>query len=411
MVCAPSCSYISNIVDAFSGVIDNTSDPADIHEYTAEEYDFPNGTAGFVSRSRTDYLGYKNLNEKQKLAYDNMYRSAMLMDEALFYVGDCTTDDVTVAFHALTYDNPQLIWLPSTYGISESEGGTYVRFVDDENSYGYIMTPSQRDAALDEMYAEIDAFVAKNLLNTMTDYEIELAVHDWLCQQITYDDAAAESVDTEQDGEYANAWTAYGAIVEDKAVCAGYVGAMQLVLNYLGLNCASLRVMSENEMHVVCIVEIEGDWVYADPTWDDKTACGLEYTHDYFNLTYDEISTTHEIFAEWDDVLADGEKLNSNFNIFIPEATSKDYNYYKLQNLQINSESEFKSVVVREFKSNAVSLEFQLTYCDPTNKTIDRLIDRLNIIKEIERHRGRLSSIQYAVLNNGAFCIKLNFKK
>ena len=414
-MCATSCSVINIISDVINLAIGDSANKSDYHEYTADAYDFPTQIGDFKSLPRTDYLCYQNLTEAQKIAYDHMYESAMQMDKALFYVGDCTADDVTVAFHALTYDCPYIVWLSSSYGVSEQSDGTYVQFVDPEGNYNYIMTPQERDKALDDMYSEIDLFITQNILPTMTDYEIELAVHDWLCQQITYDQEAADAVKNEQEHNSYNAWTAYGAIVENRAVCAGYSNALQLVLNYLGVRCASLRVMSEGEMHMLCVVKLGDAWVYVDPTWNDKEACGLKYTHDYFNLSYAEISKTHTVFEPYTSVLDKGQELNSNFNVYIPPCESEEYNYYKLSGLQIEHKADFKGLVTRNFK-NAVekgeySLEFQLTYCEPTNDTIDALINGYRLIEEIERFSGAINHIQYAVLNNGAFCMTLSLKE
>ena len=135
---------------------------------------------------------------------------------------------------------------------------------------------------------------------------------------------------------------------------------------------------------MLCVVNLDGDWVYLDPTWNDKEACGLPFTHDYFNLSYDEIVTTHNVFESYDLVVKNGKELDSNFNVFVPKDNVKDNNYYKMNALQINSEAEFKQKVVGGF-TNAVqrgltSLEFQLTYCQPTNEMLDKLIDKISIV-------------------------------
>ena len=409
-----SCDIIGKLRDAVESVIGVDDSKINYHEYTAEAYEIPTKIGEFTSVDRKEYLCYKNLTEAQKTAYDYMYDSAMKMDKALFYVGECTAQDVAVAFHALTYDCPYLIWLPSSYGVSEQEIGTFVRFSDPDGKYDYNMSPDQRDSGLDSLYNEVNLFITQNLLSDMTDYEIELAVHDWLCNQITYNKEAADSVKTDEEKNYAYAWTPYGSIVMDSAVCAGYARSLQMVLNYVGIECSTLRVKSKGEMHMVCIANVDDKWVYVDPTWNDKEACGLMYTHDYFNLTYDEIKSTHDIFEPWEEVVEKGEKLNSNFNVYLPQSDSKELNYYKLQGLQINSEAEFKQKIVSEFvkaiQRGETSLEFQLTYCLSTNELIDQLLDKYDIINEIGRRTRRLKSIQYASLNNGAFSMSVEFK-
>ncbi len=413
LLCSTSCSFINKVTEAVNSAKDAiNSTVVASRQFSASEYKFPTSIAGFEALPRSEYLGYSHLTDEQKTCYDKMYEAAMLMDRGLFYVGKCSSDDVAVAFHALTYDCPYIIWLSSSYGVSEGDDGTFVSFVDSSTGeYDYTMTPQERDEALDKMYGQINAFIAQNIITTMTDFEIELAVHDWLCDISDYDDDAAASLETDESDDYANAWTAYGLIVEGRAVCAGYAGALQLVLNYLGIPCAALRVRSEGEMHMICITQIEGEWVYIDPTWNDKSACDLEYTHDYFNLNYDEIKATHEIFESWHAVKDSGQKLNSNFNIYLPESTSKEQNYYKVMGLQINSEYEFSRVIVNQFNAQRVKeLEFQMTYCQPNTVQIEKLIDNYRLFDKLQDGtRPKIRSIHYAVLNNGAFCIRLNY--
>ena len=415
LICAPSCNAIDSIKDTLNGVLNSDANSIDSHDYMAEEYDFPEQIGDFKSIERSEYLCYNNLTDSQKQAYDYMYSSAMKMDKALFYVGECTTDDVTVAFHSLTYDCPYLIWLPSTYGVSEQANGTYVRFVDPDGEYSYTLSPEERDVHLDELYKEIDLFVSQNLHPTMSDYEVELAIHDWICEQTEYDQDAANAVKSNSEVENPNAWTPYGAIVQNRAVCAGYSKAMQMILNYVGIECSSLRVTSRGEMHMVCIVNLGGDWVYADPTWNDKEACGLPFTHDYFNLTYEEIKATHTVFDSWKDVLSRGEELDSNFNISVPNSYSNEYNYYKVNGLQINSEFDFKTKIITEFNyavnQGINSLEFQITYCQPTNDTLKDLIDKYDVIDAFSRRGFNIKGLTYAALNNGAFCIKIDVDK
>ena len=154
-VCIPSCDVIDSIKGLLDSAIIPNANNVDRHEYMAEEYDFPEQFGDFKSIERSNYLCYSNLTDAQKQAYDSMYNSAMKMDKALFYVGECTADDVAVAFHSLTYDCPYLIWLPSTYGVSEQSNGTYVRFVEPNGEYSYTVSPEERDTYLDELYKQI----------------------------------------------------------------------------------------------------------------------------------------------------------------------------------------------------------------------------------------------------------------
>ena len=96
----------------------------------------------------------------------------------------------------------------------------------------------------------------------MNDLQKALALHDWLTQHIAYDYAdymagtAAEK-----------AYTAYGALVEGKAVCEGYAKAYQLLLDRCGIDAVMVSSLAMN--HGWNLVKLGDSWYHVDVTWDD----------------------------------------------------------------------------------------------------------------------------------------------
>ncbi len=118
------------------------------------------------------------------------------------------------------------------------------------------------------------------------DYDKELYLHDRLLAHVTYDDA------------YLNEQNAYTAIVEGKAVCAGYTFAFQYLLmrngieSYYVVGTAGVDKAGKPVGHAWNIAKISGVWYYVDPTWDDSDDEYAPY-HAYFNLDTDLLTRDH----------------------------------------------------------------------------------------------------------------------
>lgn len=157
--------------------------------------------------------------------------------------------------------------------------------------------------------------VVRQILDTvitegMSDYDKELALHDYLVTHCEY------SEDTTQEPQ-SDIYRAYGALVDGDAVCNGYAEAMQLLLMCVGVNTQFVIGTADGIDHAWNLVELDGNWYHVDTTWDDPLPDqGENVLHPYFNVTDDIMKNNHE----W--VAAD-----------YPQADHMEYNYYvKSQN-------------------------------------------------------------------------------
>lgn len=106
-------------------------------------------------------------------------------------------------------------------------------------------------------------------------------IHDYLVNNIEYDKDKSNFVEkkTDIDSIY-DSTTAYGALIEHKAICSGYTDAMYLFLDKMGIR--SMRVTSKS--HIWNAVYLDGKWVHLDLTWDDgRYTSGRSFlSHKYF---------------------------------------------------------------------------------------------------------------------------------
>lgn len=195
--------------------------------------------------------------------------------------------EATVLYNAFFRDNPQFFYVDSVYSL---EG--YMR--NGEALYDtlvlvYTMPADERQTALQKAEEALDS-MRKGRPDTRDPFDTELFLHDRLAQHCTYDHQAAEKGHT----AFPHAFTAYGALVEGKAVCEGYARAMQWLLKESGIPATLVTGQSiqTKEDHMWNMVHINGRNYHLDVTWDDSEET---VRHTYFNLSDDMLKDTHTL--------------------------------------------------------------------------------------------------------------------
>lgn len=139
---------------------------------------------------------------------------------------------------------------------------------------GLELTQRQRDTleraleVLDEL--ELDGLDA---------YERELAIHDWLVENVTYDDEADDCQD------------AYGALIGGRAHCMGYSDAFYLLGTLAGLDVNYISGYAYGGGHAWNTVRLDGRSYFVDVTWDDED-WGAPL-HSYFNIPSPALYSSH----------------------------------------------------------------------------------------------------------------------
>jgi hypothetical protein len=164
----------------------------------------------------------------------------------------------------------------------------------------------------------------------MTEYEKELALHDYLVTHVKYD--KQNLINNTLPDE---AHTPYGALINGSAVCDGYARSFQILLNAVGIECRTIignfdslngtltplgnnRSDEEKWKHAWNIVKISDTYYQVDVTADDPVSDdGTEsLSHQYFNISDKQMGADHR----WDRNLYDSCKENSEyFNLLIRE--------------------------------------------------------------------------------------------
>ena len=255
------------------------------------------------------YYGRGKLSGNEQKAYDAI---ASGIKEAKAEISlssySLTQSAVAKILEYVRADYPQYFWLGNDYNMAALSGGKITKL---------LPTYTFSGSALTEAKNKFDAAV-NNLLKTVSgswsDYDRELVIHDWLCQNVTYD------------GSSANAHNAYGALVERKAVCEGYARAFQYLLYQSGVPSLIVMGTSKGENHAWLMVKIGGSYYHVDVTWDDQKTTTY---HAYFNLSDAVIKEDHTVGSE---------------NYALPTASSMDANYFRKSGLVLKAPFDVNTV-------------------------------------------------------------------
>lgn len=139
--------------------------------------------------------------------------------------------------------------------------------------------------------------IEKEISDNMSDYEKELAIHDWMTGWSSFDMnvfSHAPAARAEADNR-----NPYGFFINKSAMCHGYSSTFQLFMDMLDIECITVfGIPGGNGVeHSWNMVRLDGDWYCVDTAWDDPI--GGSPCHTYFNVTSDYLRSGS--IHRWDD--------------------------------------------------------------------------------------------------------------
>jgi len=192
-----------------------------------------------------------------------------------------TDTEIKTVFDAYRRDYPEHFWIGNNYSYSYNLGTGNVINV----TPNYIMSGSALEKAKTDFSAAVSDMV-RGISGSMSEYDREKLLHDRLAEKVVYD------------GSDTHAHSAYGAMVQGKAVCEGYAKAFQVVLRRAGIQSFLITGSSVNpstgksEGHAWNAVRIDGKYYHVDVTWDDQ---GDNLFYAYFNKSTAAVREDHTI--------------------------------------------------------------------------------------------------------------------
>ena len=240
-------------------------------QVTDEVFDIPQGMLSEVRLN--SYFGsnaynyHANLTYDGKQAYVDMYNALKSDPGAEYCVSSISNlNDIYEAFIALVMDCPEYVGLrtPTVYTSYQSAGSRIVFNYCDGQAAGQTAVNSYN-----MVESTVDRVVS--LAAGKNNYEKLKFFAEYMCDNVTYDTAAAETLKGD------NCWNAYGSLINGRGVCESYAEGFKLLCDKASIPCISVV----SKTHEWNAVYMGNAWYYVDTTWMDTQIDG-SYNYDWF---------------------------------------------------------------------------------------------------------------------------------
>jgi hypothetical protein len=200
--------------------------------------------------------------------------------------------------------------------------------------------------------SKVKEIASKIIKPGMSDFEKELAVHDYVVNNSVYDYKNLSTNTLPNDS-----FTAYGNLIKGVSVCSGYAEAVYRILNSVGVQTLIITGTANNVPHAWNIVKIDGAFYHLDATFDDPvSSSGNTLTYNYFNVSSAEISKSHV----WN---------TSDY----PKCTSSIANYFVFNKLFASNNTELSNLIKSGLLKRQAAIRVKTSSYNPSLYTSDSL--------------------------------------
>ena len=251
---------------------------------------------------------FKQLTEEEQRVYRELLKGIRAREKE-FYLTISDDDSIDRSYHAVLKDHPEIFWVHNREKIYKTtySDSDYCVFTP-----GYTYTDGEIDeiqTAMEQSFQEVRALIPEDA----GDYEKVRIVYTYVIDHTQY-----QTVEDDQ--------SIAGVFWKKSAVCAGYAGAVQYLLERLDIPCIYVdgSTKGSTEGHAWDIVKIGQEYYYVDATNGDQPdflngdAAQLE---EHKTIIYDYLCPFPE---EYEKTYTPSEELT------VPACTAKDLDFYVL---------------------------------------------------------------------------------
>lgn len=228
-----------------------------------------------------------------------------------------------------------------------------------------------------------------------TDYEKIKFINDYLVDHCDYLSEAMEDPDT-----YHTAFTAYGCLIEGKAVCEGYTNSVQLLCEAMQIPCIKVTGQANGGNHIWNAVYLENKWWMLDTTFNDPI--GVQDETDRLRFFLIDMDT----FAQIGLHTYDSETFETSKMIFMGRTNGQSKAVQKLNLSAQNAEAQDKPNATllpteqKNTQANADALqELGLFAGDERGYRLNEPMTRIEMGVMVMRMHGGIEALQ----ENGAY--------
>lgn len=251
---------------------------------------------------------FKQLNEEEQRVYRELLKGIRTREKD-FYLTLSQDDSIDRCYHAVLKDHPEIFWVHNHEKIYKTtySDSDYCTFTP-----GYIYTESEISEIQNAMEAGFQK-ISSLIPADASDYEKVRIVYTYVIDNTQY-----QASDDDQ--------SIAGVFWKKEAVCAGYAGAVQYLLERIGVPCIYVdgSTQGSTEGHAWNIVKLDGEYYYVDATNGDQpdflngNAAQLE---EHKTIIYDYLCPFPEEYEK---------KYIRSEELTVPDCTAKDMNFYVL---------------------------------------------------------------------------------
>lgn len=251
---------------------------------------------------------FKQLNEEEQRVYRELLKGIRAREKD-FYLTLSQDDSIDRCYHAVLKDHPEIFWVHNHEKIYKTtySDSDYCTFTP---GYIYIESEiSEIQNAMEAGFQEVSSLIPADA----SDYEKVRIVYTYVIDNTQY-----QASDDDQ--------SIAGVFWKKEAVCAGYAGAVQYLLERIGVPCIYVdgSTQGSTEGHAWNIVKLDGEYYYVDATNGDQpdflngNAAQLE---EHKTIIYDYLCPFPEEYEK---------KYIRSEELTVPDCTAKDMNFYVL---------------------------------------------------------------------------------
>lgn len=324
---------------------------------------------------------YKVLdNEKYQYIYDALV-TAIDQRKTDIYFSDVmavTADDYLAVYQQIYNDELNMFFIDPKI--------QYAVKTDTKTLKSAVIIYKHSSNEINRMENEIGAEVSRilsGITSDMSQYDIVKYFHDYICENVIYDDSAD------------NCNNIYGAFVSKRALCQGMAKAFSYLCGKVGIETLTITGDADGVAHMWNMVRIGGDWYHIDPTYDnaESPTYGRYVRYDYFCIPDETMNLKRDIYTQ-------------DYNY--PKASAKRCNYHTHNGLVGRDWDSVREILTAQVAESAKEKKVcaQVMCADKTvyDEAMDKLFglsekQAINIMNDalvVSDNKFRTDNISYA---------------
>ncbi len=318
---------------------------------TQETTESDGSSADFSSQTMGMYY-YNAISQEEKALYEQIYTSIVECKEV--NLNNTDQNSVQKVFECVTNDHPEIFYC-SSYKIQTTE------------LYGEVMKITfmpnwhMTEETVEQCRTDIKRYVescTNSIPRGADEYTKVKAVYEYIISNTDY-------VPNSQNNQ-----NICSVCIGGQSVCMGYAKTTQYILLQLGIDTTLAFGTVGGESHSWNLVRVDGEYYYMDTTWGDagyvrpgaaeNTSVGRGINYEYFLITTDQITKTHEI----------------NNIVTLPACVATRNNYYIREGLymRVYDEATLNVIFDRMSASADKSATIRCADAETYQETKDKLI-------------------------------------